>query len=114
MPSRGSPLSNSACGARGLSSQVTDDGPPEKMMPLGAQPFEGFLGGVERGDLAIDARFADAAGDELGHLAAEVDDEQGFGRLHEAAGLRSRDTRKGAEALWLRRLPVHRGGRISG
>ena len=40
-----------------------------------------LLGGIERGDLAIDAGLADAARDQLRHLAAEVDDEDGFGGL---------------------------------
>jgi hypothetical protein len=34
---------------------------------------------VERRDFGIDAGFADATRDELCHLAAEVDDEDGFG-----------------------------------
>src|SRR3546814_1591147 len=33
---------------------------------------------LERDDLAIDAGFADAAGDELGDLAAEIDDQDRF------------------------------------
>src|SRR3546814_17270258 len=32
----------------------------------GSHPFEGFLGRVERRDLAVDAGLADAAGDEMG------------------------------------------------
>jgi hypothetical protein len=36
MASSGSPLSKNSCGARGLSCSVTEAGPPEKMMPLGA------------------------------------------------------------------------------
>src|SRR3546814_4165198 len=41
----------------------------------GSHPFEGFLGRVERRDLAVDAGLADAAGDELGDLTAEIDDQ---------------------------------------
>ena len=29
------PPSKKCCGARGLSSHITEDGPPERMMPLG-------------------------------------------------------------------------------
>ena len=82
----GRPLSNKCCGARGLSSHVTEAGPPEKMMPFGLQPLERLVGGVERGDLAIDAGLAHAARDQLGHLAAEVDDEDGFGGLDRHGG----------------------------
>ena len=46
---------------------------------LGLQPRIGLVGAVERGDLAIDAGLADPPGDELGHLAAEIDDEDGVG-----------------------------------
>ncbi len=52
------------------------------MIPLGLQPLERLVGRVERRDLAIDARLAHPAGDELGHLASEIDDEDGFGRGH--------------------------------
>src|SRR3546814_374024 len=47
--------------------------------PLGLHPLERRLGAAERHDLAIDASLADAAGDELGDLTAEVDDQDGFG-----------------------------------
>jgi len=40
---------------------------------------EAFVRRLERHDLGIDAGFAHAPGDELGHLAAEVDDQHGFG-----------------------------------
>ena len=45
---------------------------------LGLEPPERFLGSVERRDFRVDAGLADAPGDELRHLAAEVDDENGF------------------------------------
>ena len=48
---------------------------------LGGEPPEGVAGGGERGDLAIDAGLAHPPGDELGDLAAEVDDEDGFAGL---------------------------------
>ena len=35
MPSKGTPLSKIDCGALGASSQVTEDGPPEKITPFG-------------------------------------------------------------------------------
>src|SRR5690606_33057103 len=46
---------------------------------LRGKSLEGRLGGLERNDLGIDAGFAHAPGDELGHLAAEVYDEDGVG-----------------------------------
>ena len=46
---------------------------------LGLQPLERFFGGVEGRDFGIDAGFADAPRNQLGDLAAEVDDEDGFG-----------------------------------
>jgi hypothetical protein len=49
---------------------------------LRPEALERFFSGVEGGDLAIDAGLADAARDELRHLAAEVDDEDGFGGLN--------------------------------
>ena len=55
--------------------------PPDRMMPVGLQPRERLGGAAERRDLGIDAGLAHAAGDELGHLAAEIDDQDGFGRL---------------------------------
>ena len=70
-------MSKRCCGARGLSSHITEAGPPDRMMPLGLQPLEGLGGGVERGDLAIDPGLAHPARDQLGHLAAEIDDEDG-------------------------------------
>src|SRR5689334_7069942 len=47
---------------------------------------ERLFRGVERSDFAIDAGLAHAARDELRHLAAEVDDEDGFGRLDRHVG----------------------------
>ena len=48
-------------------------------MPLGLQPRERLVGAVERRDLAIDPGLAHPPGDQLGHLAAEIDDEDGIG-----------------------------------
>ena len=45
---------------------------------LGLQPLEGGFSALERGDLAIDPGLAHAARDQLGHLAAEIDDEDGL------------------------------------
>ena len=53
---------------------------------LGLQPLEGLVGAVERRDLAIDARLAHPPGDQLGHLAAEIDDEDGIGGLDRHGG----------------------------
>ena len=42
---------------------------------LEARPVEGLFGRLEGNDLRVDPRLADAPGDELGDLGAEVDDE---------------------------------------
>ena len=78
MASRGTPLSNIDCGARGLSASVTEAGPAGEDHALGLKAVKSLLSSVERSDLGIDAGFADAPGDQLGNLAAEVDDEDGF------------------------------------
>ena len=69
--------------------------------PLGLQPLERFVGGIERRDLAIDAGLAHAARDQLRHLAAEIDDEDGFVGLNRHGGA----LRSGASAVKL-----HPGG----
>ena len=46
---------------------------------LGLHPVERLFGLRERRDLGIDARLAHAARDQLGHLAAEIDDEDRIG-----------------------------------
>ena len=76
MPSTGTLAAKTASGARGLSPSVTLAGPPESTMPRGANSADARVGrGVEGPDLAIDAVLAQAARDELGDLAAEVEDE---------------------------------------
>ncbi len=46
---------------------------------LGLEALQRVLGAVERHDLGVDALLAHAPGDQLRHLAAEVDDEDGVG-----------------------------------
>ena len=79
MPRTGTPASNTACGARGEAPSVRLAGPPDRMMPRGRQARDPVRVGVERPDLAIDAGLAQAAGDELGDLAAEVQDQHALG-----------------------------------
>ena len=74
MPSSGTPISKASSGARGVSSFVTEAGPPEKMMPRGIEVADPGEIGVVGHDLAIDAGFAHAPRDELGELAAEIED----------------------------------------
>ena len=77
MPRTGTPRVKISGAARGLPASVTQAGPPERMTACGAEVGE--EGGVDLlvgVDLAVDARLAQAAGDQLGDLAAEVDDEQ--------------------------------------
>ena len=66
---------------------------------LGLQPREGLVGAVERRDLAIDAGLAHPPGDELGHLAAEIDDEDGIG-----AGRHGRAIGRGRRAVKLSKM----------
>ena len=75
MPSTGTPSSNTACGARGGSASVTDSGPPDRMMPFGANARTVGVAHVPGMDLAIDAAFAHAARDQLRVLRAEVEDQ---------------------------------------
>ncbi len=48
---------------------------------LRLHPLERLFGLGERRNLGIDARLAHAAGDQLGHLAAEIDDKDGIGEM---------------------------------
>jgi hypothetical protein len=48
---------------------------------LGSQPRERVLGLGEGGDFRIDSRLAHPAGDELGDLAAEIDNQDGIGKM---------------------------------
>jgi hypothetical protein len=75
MPSTGTPSSNTTCGARGVSSSYTEDGPPERMMPAWREIADELLGDVVGMQLAIDAGLAHAARDQLGVLGTEVEDE---------------------------------------
>ena len=68
---------------------------------LGLKPLEGFVCGVERDDFRIDAGFADAPRDQLGNLAAEVDDKDGFKWLDRHGGRIRSDPLK-------RNVPEHR------
>jgi len=72
------PASKKCWGARGLSSHITDEGPPDRMMPLGFSRSKASAALLKGANLGIDPGFADAAGDELSHLAAEVHDENGI------------------------------------
>ena len=65
-------------GARGEPASPTLAGPPERMMPFGGEGGDFFGIGVERPDFAIDAGFADPAGDQLGDLAAEIQNQNFF------------------------------------
>ncbi|MNX96311.1 hypothetical protein D3C86_1286230 [compost metagenome] len=75
-------VSLGAVGVRGRAGSARqDDG-------LGRDRLQRLARLVERMDLAIDAGFAQAARDQLGHLTAEIDDQDGFmrvGRGHEGS-----------------------------
>ena len=79
MPSTGTPSSNTIAARAATAPSCTLAGPPERMKRAGAEGGDARGIGVERPDLAIDAGFAQAAGDQLGHLAAEIEDQHAFG-----------------------------------
>ena len=79
MPSTGAPAAISASLICGEPASPTDSGPPERMMPFGANAAICFGRRVVRQDLAVDADLAHAARDQLRVLAAEVDDENALG-----------------------------------
>ncbi len=56
--------------------------------PLGLEPVEGLFRLGERGDFRVHAGFAHATRDELGDLAAEIDDEDGIGEVLWLHGVR--------------------------
>ena len=58
--------------------RVTEAGPPDRMIAVGQTRGPDF-GDRERVDLAIDAAFAHPPRDQLGHLAAEIEDQDAVG-----------------------------------
>ena len=66
-------------GARGAVPSVTEAGPPDRMTARGAKSRTAALGDRKRVDLAIDPALAHAARDQLGHLAAEIEDQDAVG-----------------------------------
>ncbi len=75
MPSTGTPIWNTACGAVGPFASVTDSGPPERMMPLRAEVTNFGVCDIPRQDLAVNAAFAHAASDQLSVLRTEVENQ---------------------------------------
>jgi hypothetical protein len=68
------------CAGRGF--QRDRGGAARQDDALRLHPLERLFGGLEGGDFAVDAGFANTARDELGDLAAKVDDENAVGMLH--------------------------------
>ena len=62
-----------------MPNSVTLAGPPERITALGFSRSQRVLGAVEGHDLGVDALLAHAPRDQLRHLAAEIDDEDGVG-----------------------------------
>ncbi len=73
------PASKIASGARGLPMSTVECGAAGEDDGLRLDAPEGFVGRLEGNDLGIDAGLADAPGDQLRDLAAEIDDEDGVG-----------------------------------
>ena len=75
MPKTGTPASNRAGSTCGAPGSYTLDGPPDRMIAAGSAGQH--LGDRHRvrHDLGVDVGLAHAAGDQLGVLGAEVDDE---------------------------------------
>ena len=69
-PARTRPAARAA-----VSSSYTEFGPPERMMPAGAKSRMKCVGDVVGMQFAVDAGFAHAAGDQLGVLGTEIEDE---------------------------------------
>ena len=91
MPSTGTPASKIACGASGASLSSTEAGPPDRITPRGFIAANAAGRVLERHDLGIDPLLAHTPRDQLGHLGAEIDDENFVvGRLgHSPALLKS-------------------------
>ena len=70
----GRPDSKIREGTRGENSSVTEAGPPDRMTPW-AHRREGLFRRLKRVDFAIDTGLAHAAGNELGDLRTEIDNE---------------------------------------
>ena len=90
----GTPCVHTAAGARGVSPSVTLFGPPDRMMPFGANVADEGVADVERMDLAVDVRLAQAARDELRVLRAEVEDQDLRVRESRPWRCRAADTRR--------------------
>ncbi len=75
MPSTGTPSVEELAVGEGRVGVETLEGPPERMMPFGANARDLLERDVAGMDLAVDAALADAARDELGVLRAEVEDQ---------------------------------------
>ena len=87
MPSTGTPASKISCGARGDPASSTDSGPPERITPFGFIAAKAVGGLLIGHDLGIDALLAHPPRDQLGHLRAEIDDQD---LVVHAAGRRCR------------------------
>src|SRR3546814_12190678 len=102
MPSNGRPLSNTCCGAVGAPCTVVDSGPPDRMMPFGANVAisSGSWAGP---DFALDAQLAAATRAQLRVLRAAAADEAfvgmkpGFGHGVSGLGISSEESGGGKE-----------------
>ena len=75
MPSTGTPSVHTTSGARGVSPSVTLLGPAREDDALRRERADEIVVDVERVDLAVDVRLAQAARDQLRVLRAEVEDQ---------------------------------------
>ena len=100
MPSTGTPADHTLAGARGASPSMTLFGPPERMMPAGANFLTNDSGNVERMDFAIHVQLAHPARDELGVLSAEIENQNG--RVHGRHRAAEDTEAAGALAKWRR------------
>ena len=75
MPSTGTPELKIDIGASGAPGSSTEDGPPDRMTAFGFIAREGFLRLLIRHDFGIDLFLAHPPRDQLGHLRAEIDDQ---------------------------------------
>ena len=86
-PSTGTPSLNAIAGARGELPSVTEAGPPDRMIARGSKSRT--FSSLDRigMDLAIDPALAHAAGDQLGDLAAEIEDQDAVGHGKWSSGI---------------------------
>src|SRR5213594_3702491 len=102
MPSTGGPRSRILGSTLGAPGSNTELGPPERMIPLGSNDrMKSRSMPRAAGDLAVDARFANTAGDQLRELGSAVENEDAVHALYQVVGSAvSPRTRSSSVSRW--------------